>query len=40
MLTELEGTHYGERLDKFILFCLVSQRLRGDLIEVYKICRH
>ena len=39
MLPGLEGVGYEERLNKLGLFSLERQRLRGDLIEVYKIMR-
>ena len=39
MLPGLEGMSYKERLDKLGLFSLERRRLRGDLIEVYKIMR-
>ena len=39
MLPGLEGMSYKESLDKLGLFSLERQRLRGDLIEVYKIER-
>ena len=35
----MEGISYEERLEKLGLFSLERQRLRGDLIEVYKIMR-
>ena len=35
----LDGLSYKERLDKLGLFSLERRRLRGDLIEVYKIMR-
>ena len=34
-----EGVGYKERLNKLELFSLERWRLRGDLIEVYKIMR-
>eukprot|EP00061_Rhincodon_typus_P007013 g28259.t1 len=37
MLPGLEGMRYKERLENLRLFSLEQQRLRGDLIEVYKI---
>ena len=39
MLPGLEGVGYEERLNKLRLFSLERWRLRGDLIEVYKIMR-
>ena len=39
MMPGMEGISYEERLSKLGLFSLVRQRLRGDLIEVYKIMR-
>ena len=39
MLPGLEGICYEERLEKLGLFSLERRRLRGDLIEVYKIMR-
>ena len=39
MLPGLEGVDYEERLNKLGLFSLEKWRLRGDLIEVYKIMR-
>ena len=39
MLPELDGLSYKERLDRLGLFSLERRRLRGDLIEVYKIMR-
>ena len=39
MLPELDGLSYKERLDRLGLFPLERRRLRGDLIEVYKIMR-
>jgi len=35
----MEGISYEERLEKRGLFSLERRRLRGDLIEVYKIMR-
>ena len=35
----MEGIRYEERLEKLDLFSLDRPRLRGDLIEVYKIMR-
>ena len=37
MLPGLDGSSYKERLDRLGLFSLKRRRLRGDLIEVYKI---
>eukprot|EP00061_Rhincodon_typus_P005792 g25737.t1 len=37
MLLGMEGFNYKEKLDRLGLFSLESRRLRGDLIEVYKI---
>ena len=39
MLPGLKGLSYRERLDRLVLFTLECWRLRGDLIEVYKIMR-
>ena len=39
MLPGMEGISYEERLEKCGLFSLERRRLRGDLIEVYKIMR-
>ena len=39
MLPGLDGLSYKERLDRQGLFSLERRRLRGDLIEVYKIMR-
>ena len=39
MLPGLDGLGYKERLDRLGLFSLERRRLRGDLIEVYKIMR-
>ena len=39
MLLGLDGLSYKERLDRLGLFSLERRRLRGDLIEVYKIMR-
>ena len=39
MLQGLDGLSYKERLDRLGLFSLERRRLRGDLIEVYKIMR-
>eukprot|EP00061_Rhincodon_typus_P009495 g33052.t1 len=39
MLPGLESMSYREKLDRLGLFSLDSKRLRGDLIEVYKIMR-
>jgi len=38
-LPGLHGIGYEERLNKLGFFLLEKQRLRGDLIEVYKIMR-
>ena len=35
----MEGISYEERLEKLGLFSLERRRLRGNLIEVYKIMR-
>ena len=35
----MEGLSYEERLGKLGLFSLERQRMRGDLIEVYKIMK-
>ena len=37
MLPGLDDMDYEERLNKLGLFSLERQRMRGDLIEVYKI---
>ena len=37
MLPGMEGISYEERLNKLGLFSLERQRLRSDLIEVYKL---
>ena len=39
MLLGFDGLSYKERLDRLGLFSLERRRLRGDLIEVYKIMR-
>ena len=39
MLPGLDGLSYKERLDRLRRFFLERRRLRGDLIEVYKIMR-
>ena len=39
MLPGPDGLSYKERLDRLGLFPLERRRLRGDLIEVYKIMR-
>ena len=39
MLPGMEGLSYEERLEKLGLFSLERRRLRGDLIEVYKIMK-
>eukprot|EP00061_Rhincodon_typus_P012167 g37735.t1 len=39
MLLVMEGLSYKERLDRLRLFLLDLRRLRGDLIQVYKIMR-
>ena len=39
MLPGMEGISFEERLEKLGLFLLERRRLRGDLIEVYKIMR-
>ena len=39
MLPGMEGISYEERLEKLGLFSLERRRLRGDMIEVYKIMR-
>eukprot|EP00061_Rhincodon_typus_P016646 g44972.t1 len=38
-IASLEGLSYRQRLDRLGLFSLERQRLRGGLIEVYKIMR-
>ena len=37
MLPGLDGLTYKERLDRLGLFSQERRRLRGDLVEVYKI---
>lgn len=39
MMPGLRGLSYNERLDKLGLYSLERRRMRGDLIEVYKIMR-
>ena len=39
MLPGLDGLRYKERLDRLGLFSLEHRRLRGNLIEIYKIMR-
>ena len=39
MLPGMEHLSYGERLGRLGLFSLEQRKLRGDLIEVYKIMR-
>ena len=39
MLRGMESISYEERLEKLSLFSLLRWRLRGNLIEVYKIMR-
>ena len=39
MLPGMEGISYEERLEKLGLFSRERRRLRGDLIELYKIMR-
>ena len=40
MLPGLDGLSYKERLDRLGLFSLRRRRLRGELMEAYKIMRH
>ena len=37
MITDLRGTCYKDKLQELGLFSLERRRLRGDLIEVFKI---
>lgn len=39
MLPAMAGCSYKEILDRFVLFSLKHRRLRGDLIDVYKIMK-
>jgi len=39
MLPGVEHLSYKERLDRLGLFSLEQRRLRGDMVEVYKIMR-
>eukprot|EP00061_Rhincodon_typus_P006553 g27310.t1 len=39
MLLGMEDLIYKERLDRLGLFSLECRKLRGDLIEVYKVMR-
>ena len=39
MLPGLKGLSYGERLDRLELFSLECRRLKGELIEAFKIMR-
>eukprot|EP00061_Rhincodon_typus_P017250 g45861.t1 len=39
MLSGMKGLNYKERLDRLGLLSLEQRRLRGDLIEFYKIMR-
>ena len=39
MLPGMEGLNYEERLGKLGLFSLERWRMRGDLIDVYKIMK-